>query len=148
MIERSINRDVIFSSIILTIICLICAGLSTQWEQSFGGTWVFVPFIVENPNIDVTANFFATTLRFVILFQVMIPIALYVSLDIVRVLQIVTISNDDALKHDRAITCRTFTINEDLGQIGYIFSDKTGTLTQNQLVFKAFAIGTDAYKQR
>jgi magnesium-transporting ATPase (P-type) len=147
-IERYVNRDVLFSSLILMVICLICAGLSTRWQQSFGEQWRFVPFILDDPFQDLAGHFFASALRFVILFQVMVPIALYVSLDIVRVLQMYTIGRDRQLKYDRPISCRTFTINEDLGQIGYIFSDKTGTLTQNRLAFKAVSIGGQQYSQR
>ncbi|CAF4437529.1 unnamed protein product [Adineta steineri] len=78
----------------------------------------------------------------------MVPIALYVSLDLVRVLQMYTIARDKKLRYEHAISCRTFTINEDLGQIGYVFSDKTGTLTQNKLVFKVMSIGGMQYSQR
>jgi magnesium-transporting ATPase (P-type) len=148
LIERYINRDVLCSSLILTILCLIAAGLSIRWAQSYGDQWMFVPFVLDSPFNDVAGLFFASLARFVILLQVMIPIALYVSLDIVRVLQIYTISHDKNLEYEHPISCRTFTINEDLGQIGYIFSDKTGTLTQNKLVFKAMSIGGIQYSQR
>jgi P-type E1-E2 ATPase len=127
---------------------LIGAGLSIQWDRSFGDNWIFVPFILDNPFDNVAGDFFANTVRFVILFQVMIPIALYVSLDLVRVLQMYAIGLDKQLKYEHPISCRTFTINEDLGQIGYIFSDKTGTLTQNKLVFKMMSIGGKEYSQR
>jgi len=136
---------VLFSSLILTVLCLISAGLSIRFEKSYGDQWIYVPFIVQDPWNNVAGIFFANTLRFVILFQVMVPIALYVSLDLVRVLQMYTISRDKHLKYEHPISCRTFTINEDLGQIGYIFSDKTGTLTQNKLVFKAMSIGGVQY---
>ena len=148
LIERYINRDVLFSSVILLIICLLCAGLSIHWDRSFGDGWRFVPFLLDDPYDGVAGRFFTNTLRFVILFQVMVPIALYVSLDLVRVLQMYAISRDKHLRYEHPISCRTFTINEDLGQIGYIFSDKTGTLTQNKLVFKAVSIGGIQYSKR
>ncbi|CAF5094744.1 unnamed protein product, partial [Rotaria magnacalcarata] len=148
LIERSINRDVLFSSLILTTLCLFGAGLSIYWERSFGSRWMLVPFLIDNPFHNIAGHFFAAALRFVILFQVMVPIALYVSLDLVRVLQIYAIGRDKHLKYEHPISCRTFTINEDLGQIGYIFSDKTGTLTQNKLVFKAMSIGGLQYSAR
>ncbi|CAF3436256.1 unnamed protein product, partial [Rotaria socialis] len=148
LIERYINRDVFFSSIILTALCLICAGLAINWDLSYGSQWMFVPFLEYNPFDGVAGRFFINALTFVILFQVMVPIALYVSLDVVRVLQMYTIGRDKHLKYEHPISCRTFTINEDLGQIGYIFSDKTGTLTQNKLVFKAMSIGGLQYSVR
>ena len=148
MIEKQVNRDVLFSSLILTVICFICAGLSTRWQQSYGDQWRYITFILDDPFVDLAGHFFTSALRFVILFQVMVPIALYVSLDIVRMLQMYAIGSDKQMKHDRAISCGTFTINEDLGQIGYIFSDKTGTLTQNKLAFKAISIGGREYVLR
>jgi phospholipid-transporting ATPase len=148
LIERYINRDVLFSSVILVFLCLLVAGLSLRWERSFGSEWIFVPFIIDNPFRHAAGHFFTSALRFVILFQVMVPIALYVSLDVVRILQMYFIAKDKQMKYEKPISCQTFTINEDLGQIGYVFSDKTGTITQNKLVFKAISIEGQQYSNR
>lgn len=46
---------------------------------------------------------------------------------------------------DTPAMARTSNLNEELGQVKYIFSDKTGTLTRNIMEFKRCAIGHDVY---
>lgn len=66
-------------------------------------------------------------------FQNIVPISLYISIEAVRTCQAAFIYFDMEMyykKTDSPALARTFTLTDDLGQIEYIFSDKTGTLTQ------------------
>lgn len=76
---------------------------------------------------------FADVFTFVITYSLMIPISLYVSIEIVHVFQAVQIDWDLEMYDDETQTAakaRTSNLSEELGQVSYIFADKTGTLTR------------------
>lgn len=76
---------------------------------------------------------------FLIMFATMVPLSLYISLEMIKLAQIFFLTSDLDMYDDTSnMPCeaRTSTINEELGQITHIFSDKTGTLTDNEMDLK------------
>ncbi|KAK8540268.1 hypothetical protein V6N13_048664 [Hibiscus sabdariffa] len=86
-----------------------------------------------------------------ILYGYLIPISLYVSIEVVKVLQ-ASFINQDLLMYDDdtgiPAQARTSNLNEELGQVDTILSDKTGTLTCNQMDFLKCSIAGTAYGVR
>uniref|UniRef100_A0A914I0U0 Phospholipid-transporting ATPase n=1 Tax=Globodera rostochiensis TaxID=31243 RepID=A0A914I0U0_GLORO len=93
-------------------------------------------------------SFWWNMLTFFILYNNLIPISLQVTLEIVRFFQASYI-NQDILMYDEAsdvsATARTSNLNEELGQVQFLMTDKTGTLTRNIMTFKRCQIGPIGY---
>jgi len=90
-------------------------------------------------------NFF----RFFVVFAQLIPISMYVSLEMVRGFQVYFIENDNKMKDHQTGTkaeVRTSCLNEDLGVVHYVFTDKTGTLTANRMDFKKCSLHDKVYE--
>ncbi|GBG78311.1 hypothetical protein CBR_g26340 [Chara braunii] len=149
-LERRMNR-----LITVMILCVLAFSLACAVEYNSWMTDNDRPhMIVKEDWPYLGAGHLASSvqfIRFIILFSSMVPASLYVMLDLAKVFQSLLIEWDIQMYHQGSNTCaktNTFDLNEELGQVEIIFSDKTGTLTQNVMAFIQCDIGGITYGKR
>jgi len=96
-------------------------------------------------------QFLQDYLSFLILFNYLIPISLYVTIELQRVIGGFFMEWDNELyekETDQQCIVNTSNLNEELGQINILFSDKTGTLTKNEMNFQQCSIAGHKYNYK
>ncbi|KAI8558558.1 hypothetical protein RHMOL_Rhmol04G0104100 [Rhododendron molle] len=126
---------------IFQIVIVIVLGIAGNvWKDTEARKQWYVQYPSEGPWYELLV----IPLRFELLCSIMIPISIKVSLDLVKSMYAKFIDWDNEMfdieTGTRAHAANT-AISEDLGQVEYILTDKTGTLTENKMVFKRCFIG-------
>ncbi|CAE6467155.1 unnamed protein product [Rhizoctonia solani] len=147
-IEKQTNFNVVMNFIVLlamSIVSAVASGIYSSQTDTSG--WVYELSWGSGAG-SAALNGLVTFGSCLIAFQNIVPISLYISIEIVKTIQAFFIAQDKDMYYaplDTACVPKTWNISDDLGQIAYIFSDKTGTLTQNVMEFMRCSIAGVRY---
>lgn len=151
-IDKLLNLLILSIVLFLLSLCLFCSTGCFIWESCIGRYFqTYLPWdmiVPTEPLAGVTIIAFLVFFSYAIVLNTVVPISLYVSVEVIRFVQSFLINWDESMYHAPTksyATARTTTLNEELGQIQYIFSDKTGTLTKNIMTFNKCSIGFHCY---
>jgi phospholipid-transporting ATPase len=145
-VERAVNVQIVF-----LFVLLLALSVGSTIGSSIR-TWFFSQqqwYLLEATGISDRAKIFIEDiLTFIILYNNLIPISLIVTMEVVKFQQAQLINADLDMYYaptDTAALCRTSSLVEELGMIEHVFSDKTGTLTRNEMEFRACSVAGVAY---
>ncbi|XP_044473474.1 phospholipid-transporting ATPase 1-like isoform X2 [Mangifera indica] len=154
-LEVYMNRETLWLSVFLLVMCLVVSCGMGLWLLRHTEELDTLPYyrkvyfthgkdkFKKYKYYGIPMETFFSFLSSIIVFQIMIPISLYITMELVRLGQSYFMIEDrhmyDSSSGSR-FQCRSLNINEDLGQIRYVFSDKTGTLTENKMEFRRASV--------
>ncbi|XP_036304480.1 phospholipid-transporting ATPase IF isoform X7 [Pipistrellus kuhlii] len=150
-VEKSMNTFLIIYLIILISEAIISTILKYTWqtEEKWDEPW-YNQKTEHQRNSSKILRFISDFLAFLVLYNFIIPISLYVTVEMQKFLGSFFIGWDLDLYHeesDQKALVNTSDLNEELGQVEYVFTDKTGTLTENEMQFRECSINGIKYQE-
>ncbi|RLN02225.1 hypothetical protein BBJ28_00000244 [Nothophytophthora sp. Chile5] len=151
-VEQRLNRLIIGIVLIQQLVCLLGALLGAHWMHTEGDSFWYLLGVEARrrhaPASHPLAELAKLHLRYFIIMQNFVPISLNVSLEFVKYWQAYFIEQDLEmydLESDTPAVVRSSALNEDLGRVHHVFTDKTGTLTMNLMLFRYCTVGGKHY---
>ncbi|XP_009874685.1 PREDICTED: phospholipid-transporting ATPase IK, partial [Apaloderma vittatum] len=145
-LDRMMDRLVIIIFLVLLVTSLCLAVASGFWAKMFQEKHSYLSALYKHttPGQQAFFNFWG----FAILLSIIIPMSMYITLEFIYLVNSFFINWDLEMYYadkDIPAKARSTSLNDQLGQIEYIFSDKTGTLTQNVMSFKKCCVNGTIY---
>ena len=140
-LEHRLTSAVVIVFCVKVAICFFLATLGTLWDNNVGD---------DNPYLDTFGGWgwLIIFLGYFVLLSYFIPLPLVISVQIIRLVQARFIEWDAELMVDEeeGAVARASNLTDELGAIKFLFCDKTGTLTENEMVFSKCAVGGRVYQ--
>ncbi|NWU72234.1 AT8B3 ATPase, partial [Pterocles burchelli] len=145
-LDRMMDRLVIIIFLLLLVTSLCLAVASGFWARMFQEKHSYLSAFYKHttPAQQAFFNFWG----FTILLSIIIPMSMYITFEFIYLVNSCFINWDLEMYYaakDIPAKARSTSLNDQLGQIEYIFSDKTGTLTQNVMSFKKCCVNGTIY---
>ncbi|KAF5575182.1 phospholipid-translocating ATPase [Fusarium pseudocircinatum] len=137
--QSVINRMIMVQ---IFIVLMLTMGLTIGYYLWRDETEDFAWYIKRLPFYNGSVAFKEIFFGFIIMFNTLIPLSLYISLEIIKLGQLYLLQDAEMYDpiSDTPMVANTTTILENLGQVSYVFSDKTGTLTENIMRFRKMSV--------
>ncbi|KAM9128271.1 phospholipid-transporting ATPase IF isoform 2-T2 [Pangshura tecta] len=150
-VEKSMNSFLIIYLMILLFEAVLSTILKYAWqaEEKWDEPW-YDQKTEHERNSSKILRFISDFLAFLVLYNFIIPISLYVTVEMQKFLGSFFIGWDLDLYHEETnqrAQVNTSDLNEELGQVEYVFTDKTGTLTENEMQFRECSINGIKYQE-
>eukprot|EP00347_Sterkiella_histriomuscorum_P010576 403375747 len=153
-IQKGTNRQIVIVVILQICLCLFASGYGTIWNTKFFN--LQYDGLDQGEQVNYLGNksvaylFFVGFGNWILIFTNFIPISLLVTLELVKFFQAAFMQWEVEMydvDQDIPASVQASNLNEELGQVEYVFSDKTGTMTCNVMQFRKFSAGAYSYGQ-
>lgn len=138
-IQSLVNRIVLF---LVFVVVMISIGLTIGYFRWRSSTEKYLWWLM-----DASLSFKNIFIAFILMFNTLIPLSLLISLEIIKLGQLYFLGDVEMYDpvSNTPMVANTMTILENLGQVNYVFSDKTGTLTDNVMRFRKMSVAGTAW---
>lgn len=149
-IDKSMNYFLVFFFVFMVFEIVLCTLLKYQVfnQEVIDSMWYLGPQSNVTETAVTAKDVYQDSVSFLVIFSYIIPVSLYVTLEIEKFLGTLFLQWDEEVTgtgEDEAPKVNTSDLNEEPGQMEFLFSDKTGTLTENIMTFRRCSVNGRSY---